>query len=495
MPAFDVVIYSANLPGLVAAKAIVQQRPGTTVCVIDPWGRRGGMVTGGLTYSDWVDERVYWGLTRQFFALIGQQYGMAPGVMDFTFEASKAAAALDVFMNGLSGITYVMEEHIVGATKTGSLGVSITTNQDTYTGKVFIDASYEGDLAHHFGVTTKIGRDHRRWLGEPEAGVNFRHLGEASARPTLTGDGNLRVMAGYRPTQKDGEADNKVQGFNWRLQLTTNPADKLPWPEPPGYDRQLMEWHVGGDTRTITQMLTVQVVGNSGAGTYQSNHNDVDGRLVYGWVDADHPERVRMMEAIYNYYMGTLYYRAAHHTNQAVRDSFAEYTLSAKEFVTDFYQVPGMSACLYVREGRRIIGDYVLDEMDVVNNTVFPDPCFVGGYFMDRHNVQSYPQEDGTGSVYEGHIGYTFRQYYSVPLRCLRPAGGQCDNLLMAWGGSYSSNAWCSVRMEPTLMMAGEVCGMTAAVALDNLMPSRRVSYAQIKPLLDAAGAVTRFVL
>lgn len=495
MQSFDVVVYSANLPGLVAAKRIVQQRPGTTVCVIDPWGRRGGMVTGGLTQSDNVVNEVYWGLTKQYFQLIGALYGLPAGTIDWEFEASKAAAALDQFMAGLSGVTYVMGQHIVGATKVGSHGATIITNQDEYAGKVFIDASYEGDVAYHMGVTCKTGRDHRRWLNEPEAGFNARHIIETSARPTLVGDGNLRNTGGYRPTQKDGDADNKVQGFNWRLQLTTVPGNMRPWPRPPGYDQQLMQMHFGTDIRTIQQMMTLVAVGNAGAGTYQSNHNDIDGSLVYGWVDADHPTRVKMMAAIYAAFMGSLYYRAYDHPNQAVRDSFAVYGLSTLEFETDYYQAPGMSPCLYVREGRRIVGDVVLTENDILANAVIAEPILVSGYMMDRHNVQAYPQRDGTGSEVEGHTGYTSRRYYSVPLGCLRPNAAQCDNLLMAWGGSYSSNAWCSVRMEPTMMMAGEVCGMVAALALAANSTTARVTYQQVRPLLDQSGAVLRFVV
>lgn len=494
MQTFDVVIYSANMPGLVAAKRIVQQRPGTTVCVIDPWGRKGGMVTGGLTYADYVDEAVYWGLTREYFALIGAEYGLPEGTLDWHYEASKGIAALDVFMAGLSGITYVMGEYVTGATKVGAHGASITTDQDEYAGAVFIDASYEADLAHHFGCTVKTGRDHRRWLDEPEGGVNFRHVYQGDARPTLFVDGNLRNTSGYRPTQADGDADNKMQGFNWRLQLTSVTEDILPWPEPPGYDQQLMDWHHSTDPRTITQMLTIQPVGNSGAGKWQSNHNDIDGDMIYPWVDADHLGRVELQEAIYNAFMGSFYYRANHHPSSTVRDSFALYGLSALEYQTDYYQTPGMSPCLYVREGRRIVGDYVLSENDALENPVLPDPCFVGGYMMDRHNVQNYPQIDGTGSESEGFIGYEARKYYSVPLRCLKPNAGQCDNLLMAWGGSYSSNAWCSVRMEPTLMLAGEVCGMVAALALTSGMTTARVTYSQVHPLLDQAGAVLHFV-
>ncbi len=492
MAVFDVVIYGATMAGIVAARKVSELRPTATIAVVEWTGRTGGLVTGGLTASDNNATASHWGLTRRFFQDIGLKYG-TPGTSPYwRFEAHVAKEVVAEWLEALPNVSVFLNEPIVSVSKTGGRITSITTSEDTYSAGVFIDCSYEAELAYLAGVTMAYGREARSTYGEGSAGLATDHANEQNA-PGTDSIGNLKPNYSYRPLIEIGDADAKTQAVNYRLQGTTDPENIVPWPAPPGYDREDFIPIIGTSASGPEDVLTWVAVGDPASLKFDVNHGDTFGPLAWEWPTASYARRLEIMEEVAYWQMGAIFYRA----NDAnipsdTRAEWALYGLAADEFADDYFLVPHWPPAMYVRAGRRIVGQYVIDENHVIENRPVPDSINNGGYMLDSHTVQRWHRLDGK-TTSEGHSGYSYKQYYPIPLRAIKPHPGQADNLLVPLAFSCSNMGWCSARMEPTEMQNAEGAGIVAALALASNIPTNDVSYSAVYPHLAAAGAIIRY--
>lgn len=501
----DIVIYGGNFGGIVAAVRAARIRPGTTITIIEPWDEKGGMITGGLTDSDIIERSSYWGITREKLVEAQIYYGGDGHTITQTFEAHVFAAMLDA-LAAEADITWVYNEYVTGVTKIGPHIVSLETNAGSYPGKVFIEASYEGDFMAIPGMNVgcTYGREPRSMYGSSQAGLL---LGTATVAAGTKTDhnGNMFADATYRDDHFSGQGDTRNQAMNFRLQVTTDPARKLPWPKPPGYDNahQYFVDLIGSSSTILSAFLDINDLQITDK--YEFNQNDQAGDIAEQWVTADHPTRLNvLLPKLQLLYWGQLYYRANDpNIDPAVRATYNAYGPAADE-------VPGGMAATeaqilgqfraYCRTGRRLRSQKNLTEYDLVNNPIVYDSIAAGGYFADSHTIQRRPTVDGLSVESEGHTAFDHRQHYSIPLRSIKPYADQADNLLVVWCFGMELVVDLSARMEFTKSGVADSAGMVAARALLNMdaaathtATTADVTYASILQYLLNESAVTRY--
>ncbi|HMG51448.1 MAG TPA: FAD-dependent oxidoreductase [Inquilinus sp.] len=433
---FDAVIYGATMAGIVAAKRLA--KAGHTSVILEWTSHVGGMITGGFGLTDRSLAAVWkWGLTHDFFKLIGAQYGLAGP--QWSFAASEARIALTRFLHADPRITILTGQRLLRVAKDPATQqiTEVMTATDNFAGKVFLDCSYEGDLAHTSGVTMISGRE-----------------GEATDGETWGGQG-----------------DAGTQACNFRLMLS-KALHRRPWPKPPGYRREdFLPYLPALRRRPIaTAECRTHLVG-ADRDRYVTTGGDVIG-LSNPWQDYDGRERIKAQ--IYYRTAGRLYFQANDPAVPPGDRIFARSLgLCADEFQDDWYGAPGWPPALHVRDARRIVGRHVMTTSDMAlaaTAQTKPDPIALGGCHGDD----------------EGGIGRIFQ----IPLRSVLPQAGQVTNLIVPVAASVSRAGFMSYRMEPTWMLVAQSCGVLAAIAIASGRPAGLVPYADLRPRLDADGAI-----
>jgi hypothetical protein len=423
---FDAVIYGATMAGIVAAKRLA--KAGCSSVILEWTSHVGGMVTGGPGLIDRTVAAVWkWGLTHDFFKLIGAQYGLAGP--QWTFAASEASIALTGFLHADPHITVLTGQRLLRVARDpATLEITeVTTATGSFTGKVFLDCSYEGDLAAMSGVT-----------------MTSRGEGEAQA-------------CGFRP-------------------MLSKALHRRPWPKPPGYRRE--------DFLPYLPVLRRRSIAGAEYSTHlvgaeRDRYATIGGDVIglsrdYPWQDYDGRDRIKAR--IFGRAAGRLYFQANDPAVPSADRIFARSLgLCADEFRDGWYGVPGWPPALHVQESRRIVGRLVMTAEDMAPAAtcrIKPDPIALAGCDAD--------DEGGIGS---GRI-------YQVPLRAVLPQAGEVTNLIVPVAASFSRAGFASYRMEPTWMVVAQSCGVLAAIAIASGRPAGLVPYADLRPWLDADGAI-----
>lgn len=380
-----------------------------------------------------------------------------------------------------------------GVKKSGNRIASIRTLQGrTLHGKMFIDASYEGDLMAAAGVDYIVGRESRAKYGESLAGYypmpirphtaeemssvcsciggmgkHYVH-GTPAAISALDTAGNPifgveRAPQGLKP----GDADNRTQAYNFRIVVTRDPSNRVPWPKPANYDATRYELLL----RLVQAFPEIRFgrlfhLGSVANGKFDLNSQGLFSTDYSGanteWPDGDDLARERMLRDHINFNQGLLWFIANdERLPKALREEASEWGLCRDEFVDNGhwpYQ-------LYVREARRMVGPYVLVQNDLTDEVTKSDSIAMGSFLIDCHIVRRIVGEDGT-VVDEGAFPDTPSKPYAIPYRTLTPKAEQCANLLVPVCMSASHIAYCSIRMEPQYMMMGHAAGLAASAAI-----------------------------
>ena len=238
---FDLVVYGGTAGGV--ATAVAGARHGLKTVLLEPRDHLGGMVTGGLSRTDIGRREVLGGLSLEFYARVGMRYDIKrfnnrvawfhePHVGESVFREMLHEAGVTVLFR------HPLREK-TGVEKSGGRIRSITAaNGAQFSGRVFADCSYEGDLMAQAGVTCTWGREPMALYGESLAGVRDRtpkhqFLVDIPARDA---SGNLYPEISPEPVGKPGDGDQKVQAYNFRIITTDDPNNRVPWPKPEGYD-------------------------------------------------------------------------------------------------------------------------------------------------------------------------------------------------------------------------------------------------------------------
>jgi hypothetical protein len=472
---FDVIIYGATASGVIASVAAAQE--GMHVALIGERHHVGGMVSGGLSNSDVEGQKdLIGGLARNFFVRAGRHYHEP---VAWAFEPHVAE---HIFREMLSdtGVHTFFDARITEVHKNGSAIVSIrVAGGNEFAAKVFIDASYEGDLMELAGVPYRIGREAYSEYGESLAGRQdllpgrhqFRFPVRANAEP---GNGLLPWVVAQRKVVPTGSADGEFQSYCFRLCLTDLPASRLPIQKPAGYDpaeyelahRYLQSAH---GQLSLSDFLGMVPIPKHKADVNSTGPVSTD-LLGASWQypEASPGRRRQIWDEHLRWAQGLLYFlQNDPSVPDSIRNEIRPWGLPKDEF-PDTGHWPNQ---LYIREGRRMLGEYVLTQHDLQENREKYDSIGMAGYNIDIREVQwvahkVYDFPNVLDQVFtEGYISMPVKPW-QIPYRALLPREQDVSNLLVPVCISASTMAYGSFRMEPNYMIAGESAGVAAALAI-----------------------------
>ena len=482
----DLVIYGGTPAGLSAG--IVAAREGISVVIIEPTRWIGGLVTGGLSKTDVGKAETVGGFAREYFVRAANKEPDTP----MWFAEPHVNMATFETMLGEAGVKVVTAQVLKSVTKDGARITSLTTADGTiYKGKVFIDASYEGDLMAAAKVSYFVGRESRAKYGEPLAGYHpmpirprsdevmasdCRDIGGSGpgyihgTPASISGlDENGKAIFGVYPEPKlaAGSADKRTQSYNFRLCVTRRPDIKVPFSKPERYDPARYELLL----RLIKAFPEVRFgrlfhLGQIANGKFDFNAQGLFS-TDYPGANTDYPDgnfatRERIWQDHVGFIQGMLWFLGH---DQRVPESLREQTNSWGLCKDEFTDNDNWPYALYIREGRRMIGEHVMTQSDLQNDIFKDDSVGMGSFVIDCHIVQRILAEDGTVRD-EGSFQDEPVVPYQIAYRSLTPKRAECENLLVPVCLSASHIACCSLRMEPVYMTMGHASGLAAVLAI-----------------------------
>ncbi|SEL59986.1 FAD-dependent oxidoreductase [Xaviernesmea oryzae] len=500
----DVIVYGATPSGIAAA--IQAARLKKTVILLEPTQHIGGMMAGGLSRTDAAPHRgVYGGIVTEFFDKATTTYQLTDPIRIY-FEAKWAEQTFGTMLNA-SKVT-VIRGQLISSVKLKNRAIQslTTTSGRSFCGTSFIDASYEGDLMQRSGAKTIVGRESQAQYGEEDAGVVKLRLPPVGSRTNPTelvldpyivpGDPQSGLLPGLSPIgqQPIGSADKSVMAFNYRLCVTNTPGNKRPFTKPADYDPMRYEAHARFIAALNAQGQPISENYFVGADLTVKNKLDVNSNayfstdvwnIGYDYAVGNEAKRQEIRKSVRSFIQGLMWFAVSDpRVPQATRDYTAQYGYCADEY-TDNDNFPYQ---LYVRQARRLVGQYVLTENDLKNKPNFLDSIGVGYAPLDQHGM--------IRTVQDGHIAEDNRYPFSVapyqiPYRALLPNRSDVTNLLVSVAVSASHVAYTSIRMEPTYMVMGQAAGAAAALAPDGDVS--KVSIAKLRSTLLKAGQVLKW--
>lgn len=494
---YDVVVYGGTASGVVAAIAAADE--GMRVALLEPRRHIGGMVSGGLGNTDKGDERVIGGLALEFFRRVGKHYSR-----DITFRFEPHVAE-KVFHDWLqeAGVDVFFEHRVDSVNKTGRRISNIKMeNGAVFAARVFIDASYEGDLLARANISYTWGREGRDEYNEYLAGkleYSAGHQFTVLVDP-YNENGKLLPLVYGGDTGRPGQADKKIQAYNFRLCVTDRKDNQVPFPRPPGYDAKrfellrryliAMDKHVGLELGE--HLISINRLPNGKADI--NNRGAISTDYIganWDYPEADYQRREEFWEDHKNYTQGFFYFlRNNPNVPKHVQEELNKWGLCKDEFMnTDHWPHQ-----LYVREARRMKGEYFMTQNDLQIDFRKEDSIGMGSYAMDSHHVQRIPSPIGA-VINEGYTkgtrgkpgtgGPATRQSqpgpYEIPYRALTPKAQECENLLVAVCVSATHIAYSSIRMEPQYMIMGHSAGVAAAMAAKSQLPVQKIDINELQ--------------
>jgi hypothetical protein len=524
VPTYDVVVYGGTSAAIIAA--VQAKKMGKTVIVVSPDQHLGGLSSGGLGWTDSGDKSVIGGLSRDFYHRVWQAYqrpeawkheprekfgnkGQGTVAMDagertmWIFEPSVAEAVFEGYVKDFQLIVERDEwlDRARGVAKTDGRITSLRTlSGKTYRGRMFIDATYEGDLMAAAGVSYTFGREPNAAFDETLNGIQLAHAKShqfaGKVDPyVVEGDptsGLLPRIQDIPVGGKDGAGDRKIQAYNFRMCLTKVDANRVPFPRPAGYDpkqyallaRALQQGatHVFGKFDLIPNAKT----DTNNHGPFSTDNIGMN----WDYPDASYERRREIVAEHRQYQQGYLYFLANDPAVPAkIREAFAQWGLAKDEF-TDNGHWPHQ---IYVREARRMTADVVVNENHLKRKIPTPRSVGMGSYNMDSHNVQRIVVKDADGKAYvrnEGDVQVNPGRPYPIDYGALVPKKAECANLLVPVCVSCTHIAYGSIRMEPVFMILGQSAATAAILALDQGVAVQDVPYADLSARLLADGQI-----
>lgn len=519
---YDLVIYGSTSAGIAAA--VQATRMNLSVIVVGPDKHLGGLSAGGLGWTDSGNKAVIGGVALEFYKRVYDVYdtpeawkwqdrdaygnrGQGTPAMDgkgramWVFEPHVAERVFEEMVRD-AGITVHRDEWLDrsgGVAMQGDRILSITMlSGKVYAGRMFIDATYEGDLMAAAGVTYMVGREANSVYGETLNGVQV-----ANARShQFTNDVSAyRVVgdpaSGLLPRVHDGapglqgEGDHRVQAYNFRMCLTRVPENRVPFPKPPGYDPaqyELLLRDLLAGSRHITgkfDMLPNLKTDTNNHGSFSTDNIGMN----YDYPDASYERRREIIAEHRTYQQGYCYFLANDpRVPENVRTWYGAWGLAKDEFIDNGH----WPHQIYVREARRMVGDLVVNENHLRRKTPTRRSIGMGSYNMDSHNTQRYV--DANGFVRnEGDVQVNPGGPYPIDYGAILPKKQECTNLLVACAVSSSHIAYGSVRMEPVFMILGQSATTAAAQALEAGVAVQDVAYEPLAARLVADGQVLEY--
>jgi hypothetical protein len=518
----DVIVYGGTSSAVSTAVAV--SREGKTVILVSPDTHLGGLSSSGLGFTDTGNKTVIGGIAREFYQLIYQHYhsdsawtwqkqseygnvGQGNPAIDgenrtmWIFEPHAAEEAFEKLISSAKIKVYRNEwlDRENGIIKKDGAIVSLKTlSGKTFKGKVFIDATYEGDLMAASGVNYTVGREansvyDEKWNGIQKEVFHHRHYFKEKIDPyKIPGDrssGLLPRISADSPGE-NGTGDNKIQAYCFRLCMTRVPENRIPITKPDGYDSTQYEllgrvakagWSEYFDKYDPIPNLKTDVNNHGPVGFDNIGMN-------WDYPDASYEKRKEIITEHVQYQKGLLYFITTDkRIPSSIREKMNEWGLAKDEFGDN----GNWPYNIYVRESRRMKGEYVMTENDVFGKRTGPRPIGMGSYTMDSHNVQRYVTSEGFVQN-EGDIGVTPERPYQIDLGCILPKKEECINLIVPVCVSCTHIAFGSIRMEPVFMILGQSAGTLASMAIEKKKSIYDISYDDIKTKLESSGQILK---
>ena len=518
---YDIVIYGDTSSAVTAA--VQASKLGKSVAIVAPSKHLGGMSSGGLGFTDIGDRRVIGGLARQFYERVYQYYQRPEAWTQETheefkkkdlawrktieaekamwvFEPHVAESIFDKFIseNDISVYRDEWLDRENGVQKDGTTIQSITTlSGKTFSGKVFLDTTYEGDLLAAAGVSYHVGRESNETYGETWNGVQTgvlhhdHHFGDLKISPYKTpGDPSSGVLARIStadPGEK-GSGDKRVQAYCFRMTLSNDPENRIPFPKPEGYDPTQYELLL----RIFEHMDPMYVfkkfdpIPNNKTDTNNHGPFSFDNiGMNWDYPEATYERRKEIIQEHKTYQLGMLYFICNDPRVPAeLQTAMREWGLPEDEYP----ETGNWSHQLYVREARRMISDHVVSELDLLDEIKTMKSIGMGSYGIDSHNVQRYITPEGYVQN-EGDIGVKVKPY-EISYDAIVPQEIECTNLIVPVAASCSHTAYGSVRMEPIFMILGQSAGTAASIAIDDNATVQSVDYEKLSTQLRTDNQV-----
>lgn len=522
----DLIIYGGTSAGVIAA--VQAKRMGKSVVIVCPDKHLGGLSSGGLGFTDTGDKSVIGGLAREFYHRIWQHYDRPEAWRWQKKEQYGNKGQGTPAIDGENRTMWIFEPHVAeqvfedfvreyhlrvdrdewldrarGVQKKNGRITSITMlSGKTYAGRMFIDATYEGDLMAAAGVEYHVGREARSVYGETWNGVqtgvlHHRHhfgvLKEKISPYVVPGDPASGVLPriSTEPPGEYGQGDKRVQAYCYRFCATDHPDNRIPWPKPDGYDpaqyELLLRVFNAGWRETFDKFDPIpnRKTDSNNHGPFSTDNIGMN----YDYPEASYERRREILREHETYQKGWLYFIANDPRVPAdVQKEMRRWGLARDEFKDN----GGWPHQIYVRESRRMIGKHVMTENELLKKRPTPESVGMGSYTIDSHNVQRYITPEGYVQN-EGDIGVSTQGPYEIAYGALVPKAGQCDNLLVPVCVSASHIAFGSIRMEPVFMILAQSAATAASLAMDRSIPVQEVPYAELRQRLLADGQVLEF--
>jgi glycine/D-amino acid oxidase-like deaminating enzyme len=500
----DVCVFGATPAGVAAT--VGAAREGASVVLVESENLVGGMMSSGLGFSDssQMAREALGGIFREFHRRVGAYYsghqlGESAGVSEkqpdgYLHEPHVSEAIFNDLLRE-AGVRVLLGHSLISVEKDGTRLRSLRAGGETIAARVFIDATYEGDLMAKAGVMSTIGREPAHQYLEPLAGQQYRK------RPMKISPfdekGELLPLMTARSAADPTLPDRHIMAYSFRFCVTDDPANQVPIPEPTAYnpaqfellrrffatkpaDKHIMDfyrlpngkWDVNN---SLGRQISLALVGASDA-----------------WPEADAPGRRQIWEAHRQYTLGLIHFlKTDPSVPSYMHDDMVKWSLCQDEFAATGHWPP----ILYIREARRMLGAYVMVQKDIEESIRKPDSIGVGSFPIDSHDCQRLVTSRGfavdEGLIFPRHLpGRAIGQPYEMPYRSITPRAEECDNLLVPVCLSASHVAFSSVRVEPAWMVLGQSAGIAAALAVKTDVGVQALDYSALKARLLAQEQV-----
>ncbi len=510
----DVIIYGGTSAAVTAAVEVVKS--GKKAIIVSPDTHLGGLSSGGLGYTDTGNKATIGGLSREFYHRVWLHYndsnswkwekheeygnkGQGTPAMDgenrtmWIFEPHVAEKVFEDFISEYDIPVYRdewlnRESGVV--TKDGKVVSFTTLSGKTFKGKMFIDATYEGDLMASAGISYTVGREacseyNEQWNGVQAGVYHHGHYFKSDISPyVIPNDSNSGLLpyVSSEPIQPNCTGDDKIQAYCFRLCMSNHPDNRVPFEKPENYDPKNYEllarvFESGWDEWfNKYDMIPNRKTDTNNHGPFSTDFIGMN----YDYPEASYERRKEIIEEHENYQKGLLYFVSTdERVPEDVRNSMSKWGLAKDEF-TDNGNWPHQ---LYIREARRMIGAHVTTENEVLGKTNVNDPVGMGSYTMDSHNIQRYVTEKGYVQN-EGDVGVHPGKPYKISYGSITPKKEECANLLVPVCVSSSHIAFGSIRMEPVFMILGQSAATAACMAIDRKEAVQDIDYSLLKEKL-----------
>ena len=493
----DVLVYGATPAGVAAS--VAASREGMNVLLVEPSSHFGGIMTGGMSNPDFKTFEALGSFYKEFMDSVVSHYSRTYGPGSQQLHDSyrgvwyEPHVAHQIFTNLINKnqVTLLMEARLEDVVLNNgddqdlleAVKLSKSNGEKaTFRAKVFIDATYEGDLMAAAGVSYRVGREPRTEYGELFAGVKYFSR-EHKFLPGSTGQG-----------------DHKIQCYNFRLCMTDSAENRITVKKPENYDRsqygRLLELIESGQVGSLHDVLKFRYIPNRKADINDPLYSPFGIRLMeaqHDWPEGNSATRADIFQQHKAFTLGLLYFMQ---NDAAVPDTIRSEASQWGFAKDEFEETNGFSPALYIREGRRMLGDFVLTEHDTqpavpgqIRAVLHPDAVAICDYSMDSHgNGAPIPFHPG---VTEGAFNF-YVQPYQLPYAIMLPP--QTNGLLVPVAVSASHVAYSSLRMEPTWTSLGYAAGLAAAQSVKEQVAPRSIKLEQLQQNLHNHKALTVYI-